>query len=94
MNKRLKGGYHLTKNDEVCIAVLGEGNKCKFVTGLEYHYAKWEDGKEALKLSLAEANDVVMGLCLNGYTAFIADMFYYAKVINPPKETENDNESK
>jgi hypothetical protein len=85
-----KGGYHLTQKDEVYIAVFTKGTKVKFVTSYSMFpkEAKWEDGKQAMKIPLGVANEIVMGLCMNGYSAFIADMYYYDKVINPVAKKE------
>lgn len=84
--------YHLNKSDEVYIGVLFNGNKMKFVTGIEYDYARWEDGKEAMKFELDHAADIVKGLCFNGYHAVIVDAYFFSKLWNPEKKEDENNE--
>lgn len=46
-------------------------NTLRFVTSLESSNALWEAGKPAKAFSKTVAKDVLMGLCLNGYSAII-----------------------
>lgn len=80
--------YHLNKGDMVYVGVLFKGNKIKFVTGTEYHYAKWEDGKDAMQFTLDYAADMVRGLCANGYHAVIVDAYFFERLWNPEKGGE------
>ncbi len=84
---RYKTAYHLKKTDEVYIGVLFNDNKIKFVTDTEGHYAKWEDGKDAIQFTLVHAADIVKGLCFNGYHAVIVDAYFFERLWNP-KEKE------
>ena len=88
MRDRYKTAYHLKKTDEVYIGVLFKGNKMKFVTDTEYHYAKWEDGKDAVSFSLNTAADIVKGLCANGYAAVIVDAYFFDRLWNPEEKED------
>lgn len=43
----------------------------RFVTGTEKSFALWEKGKAAKEFSKATAEDLIFGLILNGYAAYI-----------------------
>lgn len=71
--------------------LTGEG--CKFVTSLNYahKYARWEDGKPALEMSMGTADDLVLGLLLNFHYAFTIKVpngvtFHNAEVLKNDKE--------
>lgn len=69
------------------------GKGCKFVTSLNYShkYARWEDGKSALEMSMSTADDLVLGLLLNFHYAFTIKVpngitFHNAEVLENEKE--------
>lgn len=52
------------------VAVL-QGKKEKYVTKNERRDAYWEQGKEAEKFSKSIAEDIAIGLTLNGFPSYI-----------------------
>ena len=57
----------------------------KYVTSVqtEPKVAKWDDGKEAMIFSKDYANDLVFGLCMNGYAAIVMIKPDYLTLVNP-----------
>lgn len=62
----------------------------KYVTEVQTDpkVAKWEDGKEAKTFSKDYANDLVFGLCMNGYPAISIIKTECLLLENPEKKTE------
>lgn len=55
------------------VGILAEGSAFKFVTSLSYSpkEAHWEYDKPALAMSLSQAQDVVLGLTINGTASMV-----------------------
>jgi len=67
----------------------------KYVTEVQTDpkVAKWEDGKEAKTFSKDYANDLVFGLCMNGYPAISIIKTECLLLENPEKKTEANFEN-
>lgn len=67
----------------------------KYVTEVQTDpkVAKWEDGKEAKTFSKDYANDLVFGLCTNGYPAISIIKTGCLLLKNPEKKTEANFEN-
>lgn len=67
----------------------------KYVTEVQTDpkVAKWEDGKEAKTFSKDYANDLVFGLCMNGYPAISIIKTGCLLLENPEKKTEANFEN-
>lgn len=78
------------------VGVLGKKdgmNTIKYVTKTQNHpsVAHWEDGKPAEIFSKTWAEDVALGLCMNGYPAIVMIKPDYLELVNtgkPKEETE------
>ena len=74
--------------EEYVVGVLFPTNTqttIKYVTSVqtEPKVAKWNDGKEAMIFSKDYANDLVFGLCMNGYAAIVMIKPDYLTLVNP-----------
>lgn len=67
----------------------------KYVTEVQTDpkVAKWDDGKEAKTFSKDYANDLVFGLCMNGYPAISIIKTGCLLLENPEKKTEANFEN-
>ena len=79
-----KNGVEIIPNRYNCnwrvFVAVNTKNGMKYVTETEYHSCKWEDNLPAENFYAEEyARDVVIGLNLNGYQAFIVRMPDYVE---------------
>lgn len=60
----------MKKEEKYIVGIIERGRKIKFVTSIEpKHYAKWEQGKEAIEFSKEYAEEMCIGFAWNGYFA-------------------------
>lgn len=66
------------------VGILQSGNFIKYVTRINNanRAAFWEDGKEALKMGVHAAEDLVFGLVMNGHQAVVVKAPAYMELVN------------
>ena len=64
----------------------GDHMVARFVTDVDYHSARWEAGKPAMKFAQSYAEDIVQGLTFNGFAAGMVRVLNGVEFSNPKVE--------
>lgn len=78
---------HKNKANVDCVYFIGllyDNNEVRFVTDVNYlnKSARWEKGKEPKSFCKVDADDIVFGLLMNFYPAFVVEMPSFLSIKN------------
>ena len=90
MAKKKRWNYYIA----VEFNYMKKPKEIRYVTDIDnaHRIARWDDGKEAMPMSLSCAEDIVFGLVCNYYKAFIVKAPCSFEFSNPKKENTDDEE--